>query len=466
MTAEQIFNEQPYFYHALKVDEKTCIGCSHCMNACPTEAIRVWSGKATIDENKCIDCGECYRVCPVNAIYVEEDPLEDIFKYKYRVALFPSVFIGQFPKEVKASQVYSVLHEIGFTHVYEVERAVEILNQAILEYQEQQDLELPVISSFCPAIIRLVQVKFPSLVDSILKLATPSDLAALFYKQKLIDQGVPNQDIGIFYITPCAAKIAAIQSPVGEEESIVNGAINLNSLFNRVYREIKKGNAEHCIVPEPSDLFDYEVLWTLTRGEASRVKGRALSIDGIHNVMEFLEMVENEEVSGIDYLECRACKEGCAGGILNPENRFLTAERLKKRVEKSKMNEHKIIPSGINAYSNFLKQNIALGEVVPRSMMMLDTDMGEAMKKMKEASRIEAHLPGIDCGACGAPSCRALSEDIVKGNATSSHCVFVQKVLMKNNEINMETAFAIIDKIWGEHKVVKGTIKKNKTDNK
>ncbi len=447
-----------FFYHALKINEETCIGCSHCMNACPTEAIRVWNGKAIIDDNQCVDCGDCERVCPVNAIYVEDESFEDIFKFKYRIALFPSVFIGQFPEDIKASQVYSVMHQIGFTHVYEVERAVEILNNSIIKYQSSADSELPIISSFCPAIIRLVQVKYPSLVDNVLKLSTPSDIAAMFYKQKLIDEGVNENDIGIFYITPCAAKIAAVRSPVGEEKSIVDGVINLNNLHNRVYSEIKKGKIDNTIIPEPTELFDFEVTWSLTRGEASRIKGRTLAIDGMKNVMEFLEMVENEEVNGIDYLECRACKEGCAGGILNNENRFLIVERLQKRVERNRQKEGKVKLSGIEKYREFLENNMQLGEVVPRSMMMLDSDMETAMRKMQEAQQIEVRLPGIDCGACGAPSCRALSEDIVKGNATQSHCVFVQKVLMSRGEINMETAFAIIDKIWGD-KVIKGSKK-------
>ncbi|MCK9208040.1 MAG: 4Fe-4S binding protein [Salinivirgaceae bacterium] len=453
--------DAPFFFHALKVNEEVCIGCSHCMNACPTEAIRIWSGKAVIDENQCIDCGECHRVCPVNAIYVDQDEFDTIFNYKYRVALFPSVFIGQFPGEIKAGQVYKTLLEIGFTHVYEVERAVEILNESILEYQGDTSKEHPIISSFCPAIIRLVQVKFPSLVDNILKLGTPSDIAAQFYKKKLIDKGIAKEDIGIFYITPCAAKIAAIKSPVGEEKSVVSGAINLNNLYNRVYRKIKEGNPDNTIEAEPTELYDFEILWTLTKGEASRVNGRALAIDGIHNAMEFLEKVENEEVSGIDFLECRACHEGCAGGILNPQNRFLIVERMQDRVDRNRAKGGEITPSGINNYKEYLKRKMPLGEVVPRSMMMLDTNMAEAMKKMKQAKKIETQLPGIDCGACGAPTCRALSEDIVKGNASLSHCVFVQKVLMKNGEINMDTAFAIIDKIWGEQRVVRGSLKKN-----
>ena len=44
--------EQKFFHHALKIQKEQCIGCSHCMNICPTEAIRVKDGKAELFENR------------------------------------------------------------------------------------------------------------------------------------------------------------------------------------------------------------------------------------------------------------------------------------------------------------------------------------------------------------------------------------------------------------------------------
>ena len=75
------------FHHALKIDTDLCIGCTHCMKICPTQALRVRNGKAILDPNKCIDCGNCFRECPVRAIYIEQDDFNEIFKYKHRVAL-------------------------------------------------------------------------------------------------------------------------------------------------------------------------------------------------------------------------------------------------------------------------------------------------------------------------------------------------------------------------------------------
>ena len=52
------------FFHSVTLDESKCVGCTNCIKRCPTEAIRVRSGKAVIMSERCIDCGECIRICP------------------------------------------------------------------------------------------------------------------------------------------------------------------------------------------------------------------------------------------------------------------------------------------------------------------------------------------------------------------------------------------------------------------
>ena len=49
--------------------------------------------------------------------------------------------------------------------------------------------------------------------------------------------------------------------------------------------------------------------------------------------------------------------------------------------------------------------------------------MKESIRKMNEVREIEKRLPGLDCGACGAPTCLALAEDIVKGEAKELDCI-------------------------------------------
>jgi hypothetical protein len=53
----------------------------------------------------------------------------------------------------------------------------------------------------------------------------------------------------------------------------------------------------------------------------------------------------------------------------------------------------------------------------------LSNNIGESMRMMADIQRLREELPGTDCGSCGAPTCRALAEDIVKGQANIDACV-------------------------------------------
>jgi Na+-translocating ferredoxin:NAD+ oxidoreductase RNF subunit RnfB len=435
------------FHHALKILNEVCYGCTHCIKICPTEALRVTNGKANLIADRCIDCGECMKACPVNAIIIEQDDFNDIFKYKARVALVPSVMIGQFPRHYSARKIYSGIMEQGFTHVYEAEHGASILMEQINEYVAGHAEIRPVISSFCPAIVRLIQVRFPNLTDNIMLLKAPLDLASISFKKELMDRGYKEDEIGIFYITPCAAKIAAIKSPVGEVSSPITGVINVDLLFNKVYSSFKKEEKSSCLVPDKEQLRAEEMGWSLTGGESKYINGRCLAIDGISNAIEFLEQIENGSATNFDFIEVRSCDESCAGGILTMANRFLTTERLNERAIKYKLDksEGRIINNKtIDKHKIFVEQQVGISAIEPRSMLKLDEDMEIAMGKMEKISRINKFLPGIDCGGCGAPTCKTLAEDIVQGRAKTSDCVFLQNALSSAPERPKKA-----EKIWG-----------------
>ena len=56
---------------AAKVDAQTCTGCETCIDACPSEAIKMEEGKAVIEADNCVDCGVCVDECPVESITME-----------------------------------------------------------------------------------------------------------------------------------------------------------------------------------------------------------------------------------------------------------------------------------------------------------------------------------------------------------------------------------------------------------
>ena len=58
-------------------------------------------------------------------------------------------------------------------------------------------------------------------------------------------------------------------------------------------------------------------------------------------------------------------------------------------------------------------------------VMQLDQNPLRAMEMLGRIQEIESRLRGLDCGSCGAPSCHALAEDVVRGYAVEDSCIYV-----------------------------------------
>lgn len=431
---------------ALTIDKEVCIGCSHCMKVCPTEALRVSGGKAHIHPQWCIDCGECYRECPTSAIKVMDDDFNDIFNYRHRILLVPFIFFAQFDPDVGRQRIIDIIGSLGFTEICAVEQGVEALVPEIRKYVRSEG-EKPVISSYCPAVVRLIQVRFPSLVGNIMRLLPPIEVAARYYKGRYAEEGVEEKDIGIFYLTPCIAKIAAVKSPVGGYVSPVTGVINMDYLYNKVMLAHKQKEVLPGDMKVNGELSSKGVLWTTSGGEAANIPGRTLAVDGVNNVIDFLEMLEDGNIEGVDFLEIRTCDQSCAGGILARRNRFLAAEMLG--------DYSKTLPAraGIaKEYRRLRAAGIRTGEVEPRQMVKYDRDITVALTKMERARELRKLLPDIDCGACGAPSCEALAEDIANGRAEINACIFQRTTYEKRGELSIADEVAIMEKIWGRNR--------------
>ena len=444
------------FYHALEIDEGNCIGCSRCMKICPTEAIRIRGGKAFIMEDRCIDCGKCHEACPVDAIYIKQDDFKMVHEFPHSVALLPAVFLGQFPDDIRVSRIYAVFKDLGFKHVFEVESAASIYADVKHRYADQHHDDEPLISSFCPAIVRLIQIKYPSLVGNIIPVKAPLDISAMYVLKMLTEErGVPREEIGLFYVTPCAAKIAAVKAPVGEKRSIIDGVINMDALFNKVYRKIKEqGKGYSYTALQMPQLSADAILSTLTNGERRICRAkRSYAIDGIQNVTDFLDKLENDEVEGVEFLELRACDQSCAGALLSIENRFLCGERMYARARKAAERERNgevARARDMDAYKDYLIENSFAEPAQPRSMLTLDKDLAKAYQKLERINKLKMYLPQVDCGMCGAPTCEAFATDVVCKQVGLTRCVFYQRHLERLNDITRQECLAASRSVWGE----------------
>ncbi|MCR5409235.1 MAG: 4Fe-4S binding protein [Bacteroidales bacterium] len=440
-----------YFRHSLRVNDYLCQGCTTCMRTCPTAAIRIRGGKAVISDNKCVDCGECMKACPHKAIYIKQDDFGLIENYRYRVCLVPTTFIGQFDTKYKTKAIYSCLLKLGFTHIYEVEHEVPRMMELYNRYMEDHPEISTFISPYCPAVTRLIQVRFPSLVDNVIHVRAPLELASRVIVKRLMDDGARRESIGVFYVTPCAAKIAAVKYPVSGKETYVSGVINMDFLYNKVLLMLH--DSDKNAQPINHALTARDVMWPLAGGEAVNFKGYQYAVDGLQNVLNFLEKLEDEAVDAPGLVEMRICDQGCVGGVLTTNDRFVARKRLEyrarlfERLENSKLRESS---NEDNTLTPEWIKDMEIPDIKPRSIYKLNDNYAEAFKMAERMKKIEKALPGVNCSACGAPSCAALAEDIVRGDANADTCVFINPL--------SKTSKDAMNRIWGDR------IKSNKEE--
>ncbi|TYQ16471.1 UNVERIFIED_CONTAM: iron only hydrogenase large subunit-like protein [Acetivibrio alkalicellulosi] len=418
------------YFHSVTLDENKCMGCTNCIKRCPTEAIRVRKSKARIINERCIDCGECIRVCPYHAKKAITDPFEKINDFKYKVAIPAPTLYGQFKTVESRDHILTALKKCGFDHVYEVAKAAEIVTSETKKIIHKNGNKKTLISSACPAVVRLIQVRFPSLIDNILKIESPMELAAKIVKDEFSKtMDISPCDIGVFFITPCAAKVTSIKAPYEKEKSFVDGAISISDIYLKILTNL---NEIENVEPLGQSGF-VGIRWANSGGESIALgTDNFLAVDGIHNVITILEQLEDDKLEDVDFVETLACPGGCLGGPLTVENLYVAKTRIKKIIDEAKTKSTCTQCDNDYGYDLLWKGNFEY-----KPVMKLDKDMAVAMRKLEELERINRGLPGLDCGACGAPSCRALAEDIVRGNANETDCIFKLREKVRNLAVQM-----------------------------
>ncbi len=415
------------YKHSVYLEKDKCKGCTTCLQHCPTEAIRIRDGHAVIDANRCVDCGECVKVCPHKAKKTVLDKFEDIKKFKYKIALPAPSLYAQFENLDDVDYVLQGLLDIGFDYVYEVSRAAELVSSYTRNYLKADGVQKPAISSACPAIVRLIELRFPFLKDNIIKMLPPMEIAA-YLAVKEAKQAHPeltDDDIGVCFISPCPAKVSYIKNGFGEYKSRVNVVVSISDIYFLLLNAMKRDKAPAAL--SKSGIIG--ISWAVSGGESTAVfNDKYLAADGIENVIRVLDQIEDGNIPNLEFVELNACTGGCVGGVMTMQNPFIAKTKLQSLrrylpVSQNFLSEEEL--KYIPEYYFFDK----LPEYLP--ITKLSSNMAESMRMLADIRKIRDELPGVDCGSCGAPTCRAFAEDVVKGQASLDDCIIKHKAEFK-----------------------------------
>ena len=409
------------FFTAVRLDEDLCKGCINCIKRCPTQAIRVRNGKAVITKKFCIDCGECIRLCPHHAKLAVYDSLDIMKEYEYTVALPAPSLYGQFNNLDDINIVLTALKRMGFDDVYEVSGAAELVSEMSRKYVKEHKEQWPIISTACPSVVRLIRVRFPNLIEHLMPIKAPVDLAAsLAREQAMKKTGLPAEKIGIIFISPCPAKVSAVKTPLGFAKSEVDAVLAIKEVYPKLLHYMKEVEASGEI-EELAISGKIGISWGGTGGEAGGLLTDSyLAADGIENVIRVLEDLEDQKFTALEFIELNSCNGGCVGGVLTVENPYVAKVKLKRL--------RKYMPVACNHLLNLNLEVVDAfwtEEVRYEPVFKLGIDMKESIAMMAKVEELCEKFPGLDCGSCGAPTCKALAEDVVRGVASEKDCIHI-----------------------------------------
>ena len=419
------------YKHSVSLDASRCKGCTTCLRRCPTQAIRIRDGKACINSSLCIDCGECIRHCPYKAKRANFDEWDSLDRSKYLIALPAPSLLGQFANLDDSDYLLQGLKNLGFNDVFEVAKAAELVTDYTRTYMQRMGMShAPFISTACPVVVRLISLRFPSLRSKMVPISPPIEVAGKLAKERALKEHpeLKPDDIKTVFISPCPAKVSWVKNTPAEKECYVDYVVSMSDIYFRVLSKMDRSK-----VPEiTSETGMIGMSWSSSGGEASALMNdHYLAADGIENIIRVLDDIEMGHFPDLKFVEMNACPGGCVGGVMAVENPYIARVRIR----------------ALQRYMPVSQNHVILGEdePIPSDVMtvepgeystaeILGADRMQSFRMMAEIERITKMLPGMDCGSCGAPTCRAHAEDVVRGESKLDDCVIRMRELLRELE--------------------------------
>lgn len=264
-------------------------------------------------------------------------------------------------------------------------------------------------------------MNYPYLCENIMPILPPVDVAAILARKKALLEHpeLKPEDIGIIFISPCPAKVSYVKNSFAGERNYISATVSVRDIYFALLDVMKKREEE------PLDMTESGMIgigWASTGGESSAILNeRYLAADGIENCIRVLDQIDNSDITTLDFVELNACSGGCVGGAMTVANPYIAQARLQSLKRYLPVSPNRPASDWIpDEY--FIEKTV---EYNPYSL--LSDDRKTAMRMMSEIESITEELPGLDCGSCGAPTCMAFAEDIVKNETSADECTVIMR---------------------------------------
>lgn len=398
--------------------QNECHDCYKCIRHCPSKAIRVKDGSASVIPELCVACGVCVKVCPAGAKHIRNDVSRAKFilggKTKVIATLAPS-WKSAF-KNISAAQLINALKQLGFHAVSEVALGAQAVSMKTAEMLEQGANGL-YISSACPAAVDYIKKYIPEHAKNITAITSPALAHCKMLKEHF------GHDATLVFFGPCAAK--------KQEAETHPDQMALALTFNNLKAWFDKENIDLPTMPasgffEP-DAADEGRLYALEGGMLDTVRMASkstnihyMALSGLHNIERTLAGDIPENCNVKLFVECLACEGGCINGPGMPGHN--------------------------SRISDIMDIAASCTELTPRTReYMLEIDEAVNPERISkpvvteqqiaaELARVGKHSKAdeLNCGGCGYQTCRGFAKALIAGKAEHSMCLSHLRKLAQN----------------------------------
>lgn len=311
--------------------EEACEKCEdhnrRCSHVCPTGAIvHDETGRLKINEDDCIECGKCVDACVAGAI-VERSDFAKVAAALIQeneipvYAILAPAFAGQFGRDLSPQNVKAMFEALGFTGVYEVAMAADVITmieaEEFVERMEHGE-QFMITSCCCPAFIKLVEKKRPSLTNVVSPSVSP--MVAMGRLLKAREPGCR-----VVFIGPCIAKKSEARLPdVGDAVNCVLTFKETRALLEAAGIDLGEKARDVVGWSQMEDASHDGRIYAHTGGVTEAItraiktlrphfEVRAVKGNGIKECAELLKQAE-EGTLNANFMEGMGCPGGCVGG--------------------------------------------------------------------------------------------------------------------------------------------------------
>lgn len=382
----------------ITLKEADCKNCFKCVRKCPIKSIRFENNKPKIDADQCIACGRCYLICPRSAkrVVSDLDKVKGWLKAKEKVVVsvapsFQSVWAN-------FSKLKQGLLELGFYDVEETAVGAALVSKEYMGLMEKNDMR-NIIETCCPAIVKLIETRYPELVSQLAPVASPMVVHGRLIKER-------DPETKVVFLSPCIAK-----QQEAKDERFKDGIDAVISMPEMDEWLLDVDGFDEEVIDCENVARLYPVSGGIIKTFSNIPNYKTLVVDGLDRCISALKSIKNGHLKGY-FIEMNACAGGCLAGphlCAYQDNEWLAQSRISRSESASRLSyggEYK------QAKANYENRFIDEGKFSEEQIeaVLAQTDKSDKDKR-------------LDCGACGYETCRDKAIAVLQGKCSAELCL-------------------------------------------